>query len=175
VVPLTVEQVAALAATVKPKYRAMVLTQAGLGVRLGELLALRVQDVDFLRRTARVEHQIDSKTRERVAPKTPKSRRTLPLPDMVSVALAEHLRKFPPMEDGLIFHTSTDRPYLQEYFTKSVFRPAVKRAKLPPSTPHDLRHHYASVLLAAAESVIAGRRAARPREREPGVVRPTAT
>jgi integrase len=155
VVPLTVDQVAALADMVKPKYRAMVLAQAGLGLRMGELLALRVQDVDFLRRTARVEHQIDSKTRERVPPKTPKSRRTLPLPGMVSVALAEHIRQFPPMEDGLIFHTSTNRPYLQEYYTKHVFGPAVKKAQLPPSTPHDLRHHYASVLLAAGESVIA--------------------
>jgi integrase len=35
----------------------MVITQAGLGPRVAELLALRVQDVDFLRRTVRVEFQ----------------------------------------------------------------------------------------------------------------------
>ena len=61
----------------------MVVAQAGLGLRIGELLALRVEDVDFLRRTVRVEDQIDRQTRERVPPKTPRSRRTVPLPDVV--------------------------------------------------------------------------------------------
>jgi site-specific recombinase XerD len=35
-----------------------------------------------------------------------------------------------------------------------VFKPAVQKAGLPAgTTSHDLRHHYASVLLAAGESV----------------------
>lgn len=45
------------------------------------------------------------------------------------MALSEHLRAFPPAPDGLIFHAGT--------------------------TSHDLRRHYASVLLAAGESVVA--------------------
>jgi integrase len=156
IVPLTVDQVATLAATVKPRYRAMVLAQAGLGLRMGELLALRVNDIDFLRRTVRVEHQIDKTSRQRIAPKTPKSRRTLPLPDMVTVALAEHIRQFRPTAEGLLFHTSTAMPYWHEFYTQKVFAVAVGRANLPAGTvPHDLRHHYASVLLAAGESVIA--------------------
>ncbi len=42
VVPLTVDQVRALAEAMPARTRAMVLTQAGLGLRVGELLALRV-------------------------------------------------------------------------------------------------------------------------------------
>jgi integrase len=53
VIPLTVDQVRQLAAAMPERNRAMVVTQASLGLRIGELLALRVQDVDFLRRTAR--------------------------------------------------------------------------------------------------------------------------
>jgi integrase len=155
IIPLTVEQVQALAAAMRPKYRAMVIAQAGLGLRLGELLALRVEDVDFLRRTVRVEHQIDQKTRERRPPKTPRSRRTIPLPDVVSVALAEHIRQFPPAADGLLFHTHDGLPFWHEYYTQKVFAPAVEKAMLPAgTTSHDLRHHYASTLLAAGESVI---------------------
>jgi integrase len=71
VVPLTVAQVRIIADAVPPRNRAMVITQAGLGLRVGELLALRVADVDFLRRTTRVEHQLERGTRQRVAPKTP--------------------------------------------------------------------------------------------------------
>jgi hypothetical protein len=76
VVPLTVDQVRALAAVMAPRYWAMVIAQAALGLRLGELLALRVDDVDFLRRTVRVEHQVAQKSRELVPPKTPRSKRT---------------------------------------------------------------------------------------------------
>jgi integrase len=56
VVPLSVTQVRALADALPLRYQAMVLAQAGLGLRIGELLGLRVADVDFLRRTVRIEH-----------------------------------------------------------------------------------------------------------------------
>jgi site-specific recombinase XerD len=75
VLPLTVAQVRQLAEAAAPRCRAMVIAQAGLGLRIGELLALRIEDVDFLRRTVRVEHQIQHNSRERVEPKTPRSRR----------------------------------------------------------------------------------------------------
>lgn len=156
VVPLTVEQVAALAAAVGPQYRAMVITQAGLGLRIGELLALRLEDVDFLHRMVRIEFQVDRMTRELVAPKTARSRRTVPLPDVVSTALAAHIQKFPPSPAGLLFHTSSDRPYHHDWINNKTFVPAALKAGLPKgTTSHDLRHHYASVLLAAGESVIA--------------------
>lgn len=109
VVPLSIEQVQALADAMRERSRAMVITQAGLGLRLGELLALRVQDVDFLRRTARVEFQIAPRSKVRVEPKTPRSRRTIPLPQVVADALAVHIAKFPPTDDGSLFTTSTGR------------------------------------------------------------------
>lgn len=161
IVPLTVDQVRALAAAVPPRHYAMVITQAGLGLRIGELLALRVGDVDFLGRAVRVVDQIDKRTRERVPPKTPMSRRTIPLPTLVSEALAEHIRQYPPAADGLLFHTREGRPLRHEYYTRSVFAVGVARAtlpdgsKLPPgTTSHALRHHYASTLLAGGEGVV---------------------
>jgi integrase len=62
----------------------MVITQAGLGLRIAELLALRVQDVDFLRRTARIEWQLWPDGKRRVPPKTPRSRRMLAVPNVVA-------------------------------------------------------------------------------------------
>ncbi|MCW2960259.1 MAG: integrase family protein [Thermoleophilia bacterium] len=156
VVPLTVEQVQALSDAMPERNRAMVLTQAGLGLRIGELLALRVEDVDFLRRTARVEWQIAPGAKTRSEPKTPRSRRTVPLPQVVADALAAHVAALPPAEDGTIFTTRTGTPYRHDYYGSIIFAAAVKKAKLPAgTTSHDLRHHYASVLLAAGESVIA--------------------
>jgi integrase len=155
VVPLTVAQVQTLADVMPERTRAMVITQAGLGLRIGELLALRVQDVDFLRRTARVEFQIAPRTKTRSEPKTPRSRRTVPLPQVVADALAAHIAECPPGDDGSLFTTGTRMVYGREYYG-AMFTAAVKRAGLPAgTTSHDLRHHYASVLLAAGESVVA--------------------
>lgn len=191
VVPLTVAQVRALADAVPARYRAMVLTQAGLGLRIGELLGLRVADVDFLRRTVRIEHQSHGVTRALVPPKTDSSRRVIPLPAMVAETLAAHLAARPAGADipcdcpdnvtcsrvssGLLFHTSTDKPIDQDYYGRRIFGKAVTKlhttirdanTELPAgatpapefpagTTSHDLRHHFASVLLAAGESVVA--------------------
>lgn len=162
VVPLTVAQVRELAAVVPDRNAAMVITQAGLGLRIGELLALRAQDVIFLGRTARVEHQLAQKGRERVAPKTPKSRRTVPLPQVVARALAEHIRRWPPLADGTLFYGHNGQPYAHAMYGTRIFKRAVRQlaavdgSTFPvDTTTHDLRHHYASVLLAAGESVVA--------------------
>lgn len=156
VIPLTVAQVHTLADAMPARNRAMVLTQAGLGLRIGELLALRLEEVDFLRRTARVEWQIAPGSKVRSEPKTPRSRRTVPLPQMVAEALAEHIAAFPPGSDGTLFTTRNDEPYRHDYYGTIIFQKAVARTGLATgTTSHDLRHHYASVLLAAGESVIA--------------------
>jgi integrase len=164
IVPLAVDQVRALADTMLPKYRAMVITQAGLGLRIGELLALRTEDVNFLARIVRVEDQIDKRTRKRVPPKTPRSRRPIPLPDVVSLELAKHIQQRPPGPDGLLFHTADGMPYWHEYYTQKVFAVAVRKVHkdwkargmdFPADvTTHDLRHHFACELLVRGVSVI---------------------
>ena len=95
VVPLSTVQVQALADAMPERCRAMVIAQAGLGLRIGELMALRVTDINFLARTARIDWQTSPDGKQRVAPKTPRSRRTLPLPNMVAEALAQHIAAFP--------------------------------------------------------------------------------
>jgi integrase len=156
VVPLTVAQVQALAGAMPDRYRAMVVTQAGLGLRMGELLALRVEDVDFLRRTVRIEWQYTAKAKERSEPKTPRSRRTVPLPQVVAETLAEHIAAHPPAPDGSLFSTQAGGRVTHHRYGTELFGPAARKAGLPTgTTTHDLRHHFASVLLAAGESVVA--------------------
>jgi integrase len=162
VVPLTVDQVRAIADAVAARCRAMVLVQAGLGLRVGELLALRLQDVNFLQRVVRIEHQLERGTRARVAPKTPRSRRSIPLPSVVAATLAEHIRQWPPLPDGSLFYGTNGRPYDHDVYGSRIF--SATSAKLAEAkgstfpagiTSHDCRHHYASILLAAGESVVA--------------------
>jgi integrase len=155
VVPLTVAQVRELGNQVPDRCAAMVVVQAGCGLRLGELLALRVEDVDFLRREVSVTWQMSQVTGERVPPKTPRSRRTVPLPDVVAQTLAAHIAAYPPLPDGTIFSTPEGRPWRHLRYGR-IFRSAVAASGLPAGTSsHALRHHYASVLLHAGESEVA--------------------
>jgi integrase len=81
---------------------------------------------------------------------------------MVAEALAEHMRAYPPLRDGSLFYGHNGQPYAHAFYgTRTLKRAvdrlaAVKGSTFPAgTTSHDLRHHYASVLLAAGESVIA--------------------
>jgi len=138
------------------RHRGTVLTQAGLGLGIGELLGLRVADVDFLRRTVRVEWQFTSGSRERSEPKTARSRRTIPAPQVVLDAIAGHRASYPAGAGGAVSTTTAGTPLGHVYDGHDLFRKAVASAGLPEGrTSHDLRHHFASLLLAAGESVIA--------------------
>jgi integrase len=169
-VPLTIGQVQAWAGAAAAHVRAMILVQAGLGLRISELLALRVQDIDFMHRVVHVDEQLD-RTGRRAPLKTANSRRTVPLPSVTAMVLSEHIRLFPPGPGGLIFtpvyaefrsdgrrnnkalHQRANRTWPQVVASKA-YRKAAKAAGLPDSiSSHDLRHHYASVLLDAGESV----------------------
>jgi integrase len=154
-VPLTVEQARRAAAASPEHTEAMVVTQAGLGLRIGELLALRVQDVDFLRRVVRVEFQIPPNERERDEPKTVLSKRTIPLPQFVADALAAHIAGHPPLADGSLFYNSVGNLWTTSHYAR-VFAKAAARAGLAEgTTSHDLRHHFASTLLDQGLSVVA--------------------
>jgi integrase len=146
VVPPTVEQVQALADTIPGRYRAAVVMLAGSGLRIGELLALRPGDVHFLRRTARVERQRVQDGRI-TPPKTPKSVRTVPLGQVVLEELAAHMAAYPPV-DGYLFADELGRPLTYRQWKRAW------AAGVPGElTTHDLRHFFASALIAGGASV----------------------
>jgi integrase len=155
VVPLTTEQVAAVRDALPPQLQALVILAAGTGMRQGECFGLTVDRVRFLERTVTVDRQlvtVQGHAPELAPPKTQASNRSIPLPRVVTDALAAHLAAFPAGSDGLVF-TLSGKP-----ITRSVFghkwRAAVETARLPAGTGfHALRHYYASLLIRHGESV----------------------
>jgi integrase len=97
VAPPTVAQVEAMARVMPPYLRTAVVTLAGSGLRIGELLALKVSDVDFKVGTIRVERQ-RLQSGLIGPPKTSKSRRTVPVGEVVTDALLAHLAARPSKE-----------------------------------------------------------------------------
>jgi integrase len=63
-----------------------------LGARAGELMALTVPDLDFHRKTIRVNKSADDLTRQVRQPKTKKSVALLPMPSYLEAMLREYLR-----------------------------------------------------------------------------------
>jgi integrase len=108
--------------------------------------------VDFLRRVLTVDRQLVALPEPHLAPpKTKASHRTLPLPDLVLDGLSRHLAVF--SSDGLVFSNERGDPIRRSVFSR-VWRRAVGAAELQTGTSfHDLRHHYASLLIRHGESV----------------------
>ena len=157
VVPWTSEQVLAVTAAVPEAYRALVTLAAGCGLRQGECFGLRVEDVEFLERRVQVRQQVKI-VGSKLVLASPKGgrQRTVPLPDVVAVALSERLRQHPAGDDGLIFTTRERKPINRGYFNREIWKPALVAAGIDPTRAngmHACRHHYASVLLDAGESI----------------------
>jgi integrase len=152
---LTTDQVLAMAAAVPERYRAVVLTGAGIGLRPGELFGLTIDRVDFLRRSVRVDRQLvraRGRGVELTPLKTAASYRTIPLPEVIGDELAAHLARWPPVS-GLVFTNQQSEPIQQHPFA-AMWKTARRRAGLPAwATPHDLRHYYASLLIRSGASV----------------------
>ncbi len=156
VVPLPVAAVERLVATMPQRYRALIVLAAGAGLRQGECFGVTVDRIDFLRRELRVDRQlvgVRNGVPEFGPPKTPAGFRTVPLPGSVVDALAAHLTRQRPGAHGLVF-TNTQRRPLQRSAFGNVWRRVAAEAELPAwATFHDLRHFYASLLIARGCSV----------------------
>jgi integrase len=155
--PIDAEQVGRLVAAMPDRYKALVVLAVGTGLRQGECFGLTVQHVDFLRKTLRVEQQVNIDGGPLVLTtrlKTKTSRRSVPLPQLVVDALAAHIAAYPVTHpDGLIFTTTYGNPIRRTSWVEAVWWPATKRADLEGLGFHALRHTYASLLIRHGESV----------------------
>lgn len=115
------------------------------GMRQGELLTLRWEDVDFKAGILRVR-----------GTKTARSHRTVKLSQAAAEALRIHLtRQLEEIdqvgsmwqENGLVFATEIGTPLNRHNLTQRSFKPLLRRAGLPEIRFHDLRHTCATILL----------------------------
>jgi len=163
--PLTVAQVEAMLGAMPPYIRTAIVVLAGSGLRIGELLGLKLSDVDFKSGTIRVERQ-RLQSGLIGPPKTGKSRRTVPVGEVVTDALLTHLAARPSkewlftMEEGEPLNYrrwktewNCARKALQAAENKAADREGRKPVELPHMVTHDLRHFYASALIAGGASV----------------------
>lgn len=131
------------------------------GLRLGEAAGLRLDDVDFLRRTIHVQRQLQGQTtgESRQADPKAKSDRIIPVPDELLVILSEHVRlQGVSGGDQWLFTTDAGHPYNRNSAGHR-WRQACSAAGVAGFTLHDLRHFYASGLIASGCDVVTVQRA----------------
>lgn len=133
------------------------------GLRPGEALALKWEDIDWAGRRLGIQRVLvrqDGKGWSLAEPKTDKSRRTVTLPESVLASLQRHrirqaeekLRAGATYKDHhLVFANQLGGPLDYRVVMRRHFRRLLENAGLPPIRPYDLRHTCATLLLAAGE------------------------
>jgi integrase len=153
---LTLEEVDRLAGAVRDRDRALILLLAWGGLRVGEALALRVDDVEFLRRRVHVTRTVKEVDRIGLVvgePKTKKSERWVYLPQHVLEELSAHVPAFC-QPHGLLFPARGGGYVGLHSWRSRIFIPACERANLEPAPHiHDLRHTAAHLMAAAGYSL----------------------
>ncbi|HEY1349945.1 MAG TPA: site-specific integrase [Ktedonobacteraceae bacterium] len=128
------------------------------GMRRGEILALKWQDITFSQNTLQVRRIFTRRPGNRyieAEPKTEKSRRSILLAPIVVTLLKQHrtrqletkLQAGTQWQDqGLVFCIAFGTP-LNPSKVVDRFKTLLKRGGLPPIRFHDLRHSAATILL----------------------------
>lgn len=158
--PLTPEQARSLLAVAADhRMGALVTVAISLGLRQGEALALRWEDIDFENGVLQVRHALQFPKGggwSLVEPKSDRSRRTVTLPQIATAALRAHSRRQKEdrllagskwRENGFVFTTRVGTP-LDPWGVIKAFKALLQGAGLPNIRFHDLRHTAATLLLA---------------------------
>jgi integrase len=119
-----------------------------MGLRRGEILGLRWEDIDFIEQRLRVTQQLQYVPHRGKITKTPKTKsggRDLPIPTIAYDALIKLRERS--MGTGFVFVTNNGTPFSGRNIDRD-FENQLKKAGLPKIRFHDLRHTCASFLLA---------------------------
>ena len=127
----------------RPASYTVFMTMYYTGIREGELLALTPSDIDFEKKTLTVNKSYQRLGKEDIitTPKTPKSNRTIPIPDGLCTCLQEYMSHCYGLQkdDRLFPYTKSFLYHEMEYGCKAS---GVKRIRV-----HDIRHSHASLLV----------------------------
>ena len=138
----------ALIAAVPERDRATWATAMFAGLRLGELRALRVDDVDLAAGVICVERGWDP-VEGVIELKSQAGRRKVPIAAVLRDHLAEHLARADRTGAELIFGNTPQDPFTANMLQRRADK-AWAEAGLERITPHECRHTFASLMIAAS-------------------------
>jgi integrase len=144
---LTPAEVGLLLKHADERWRTAIRFAIETGLRQGEQLGLQWGDIDWASKQVHVRRQFSKGKFSDL--KTKHSRRRVGLSEGVLSALRVWKLRCPVGEHDLVFPGDDGRPLNHGILLRSGFYPALRRAKLRHVRWHDLRHTFASLLIAA--------------------------
>jgi integrase len=141
-------QVGRIIAASKEPFSTMFAVLGMTGLRAGEMLGLKLLDLDFTSKIIHVRRSIDSRTKKEQTPKSKGSASDLPMPRALEKRLCEflrtHCRKNP---HGYLFVNRNSNPYSVGKVTEYGLWPVLKELQIESAGLHAFRHAAASELL----------------------------
>jgi integrase len=125
------ELMTVLLPVVPDRYRAIVATAGGAGLRWGEAAGLCADAIDLDQRRLRVIRtviEVGGQTSFKPFPKSAAGRRTVPLPPWLVEIIREHRESYASGDSGLVFPNAVGKPLRRTLFRSRVWRPALVRA-----------------------------------------------
>lgn len=127
----------------KPQSKAAFLVLYYTGMRIGELLALTLADIDLQECKITINKSFQRLRGQDVItpPKTPKSNRIVTIPEFLRDELQEYISKlYHPKQSDRLF------PYTKSFFEHEMIR-GIKHSGVKKIRLHDIRHSHASLLV----------------------------
>ena len=133
-------------------YRLMIKFALLTGVRSGELRGLKWEHIDW--HSQQIHVRRSWKENQFFHPKTAASNRRIPLAETLVSELREWRLACPKSQHGLVFANLSGNPMSNPNLLQRGFYPALRRAGLRQIRFHDLRHTFASLMIANGEDIV---------------------
>jgi integrase len=139
------DQVKKIIAAADDPFQTMFSTVAMTGIRAGELLGLKVEDIDFAGRMIWIRRSVIRGQVQTVKSKA--SRKPLPMPASLAAILENYLKTWRPNPDEWLFASRRGRPYAADRVVMFKLWPILDALKIPHCGLHAFRHTHSSMLL----------------------------
>jgi integrase len=147
-----------LAAARGDRFYALIVLAVASGLRQGELLALHWDDVNLDDRRVTVHHSLSRNLDGELYRKTTKTNRSrsVDISSSAAMALRQHreAQKAKGYDGPLVFPNQVGEPINKENFMRRYWYPLLKRAEVPATTFHGLRHFSNSIAIARGASIL---------------------
>lgn len=141
----TPDQVRKIIAAASEPFHAIFSTVAMTGIRAGELLGLKVEDIDFVERLIFIRRSVNRGHVQTV--KSRASKKPLPMPAPLAAILETHLKTWRPNPDQWLFANRRGRPFAADKVVMKKLWPILDALEIPRCGLHAFRHTHSSMLL----------------------------
>ena len=141
----TAEESARIISAAADPFRTMFSILATTGLRAGELMALKVDDLDFKQRLIFVRRAVSRGQVQSVKSKA--SRKPLPIPDALADILRDYLKGWRDNPERWLFVNRRGGPFSGDKVTYTKLRPLLEQLGIERGGLHAFRHGHSSLLL----------------------------